>query len=142
MAIAVDICNDADFYRLFHIISDSFGEDQQYIDLIFPNHHEHAGRLRGAERLLQMKRNDPTNKFLKAIDTITGEVIDQAKWIVFADGKPEEIPLTGDFWKTEDEKERAKFVYAAYLEPRRKAIRAANGSLIRWSCPRYWAYWV
>ena len=142
MAVAVDFCNEDDFYRLFCIISDSFGEDQPYIDLIFPNHHEHAGRLQGAERLLQMKRNDPTNRFLKAIDTATGEIIGQAKWIVFADGKPEETPLTADVWETEDEKERAKYVYAAYLEPRRKAARTANGSLICWSCLRYWAYWV
>ena len=142
MAIIVDFCTEADFYRLFCIISDAFGEDQPYIDLIFPNHHDHAGRLQGAERLLQMKRNDPTNRFLKAIDTATGEIIGLAKWIIFADGKPGETPLSGNFWENEDEKERAKYVYAAFLEPRRKAARAANGSLICRSCSRYWAYWV
>ena len=130
MAIAVDFADDTDFYRIFCIISDSFGDDQPYIDIMFPDHHGHSGRIEGSERLLQMKRNDATTRFLKATDTNTGEIIGQAKWIVFTNGKPEETPLAGDFWATGDENEYAAYVYAAYVEPRWKAARSAEGPLV------------
>ena len=130
MAIAVDFTDDADFYRIFSIISDSFGDDQPYIDIMFPNHHEHAGRVQGAQRLLQMKQSDAKNRFIKATDTGTGEIIGQAKWIVFANDQPEETPLTEDFWGTADEKDFAAHVYAAFVEPRRKVARSAKGPVV------------
>ena len=61
-----------------NIISDSFRDDQLYIDIMFPNHHGNSDRIEGAERLLQMKRNAATTKFLKATDTDTVEIIGQA----------------------------------------------------------------
>ena len=130
MALSVDFCDDTDFYRIFSIVSDAFGDDQPYIDAIFPSHHEHSGRIKGGERLLEMKRTDSTNRFLKATDTSTGEIIGLAKYIIFANGKPEESPLGGDLWKTTDEKEYAAQLYEQYLEPRRKVVRSADGPVI------------
>ena len=130
MAIIVDFCHDADFFRVFSIVSDSFGYDQPYIDALFPNHHEHAGRIEGADRFLQMKRTDPTNRCLKATDTASGEIIGFAKWIVFANGKPEETPLEGDFWETRDDKEYAAHVYEQYLKSRRSTARSVDGPLV------------
>ena len=130
MVISVEFCDEADFYRIFSIVSDAFGDDQPYIDAIFPDHHEPSGRVRGSARFLEMKRIDPSNRFLKAIDTTTGEIMGHAKYIIFENGKPEERPLGGDFWKTADEKQYAAHLYEHYLEPRRKVVRSANGPVI------------
>ena len=139
MAIRVESCNEADIYRIFCIISDAFGDDQSYHNLIYPNHHEKTGRVQGAERLLQMKQSDSTNRSIKAIDTDTGEIIGQAKWIVFADDEPTQPILTGDSWDSEDEKQRAAYMYAAFQEPRRRAAEAADRPLVCWSHPNCWA---
>lgn len=59
-----------------------------------------------------------------------GRIIGQAKWIVFRDGMPEEIPLAGDYWESEDDKEYAKCVYEGLVEPRRMVARSAEGTLV------------
>ena len=130
MAIIASLCDDDDFYRLFSITSDAFGYDQPYIDAIYPNHHDQAGRQSGAERLAQMAHTDPANRFTKATDTATGLIIGHAKWIIFADGKPEETPLTGDFWETQEDKEYAAHLYKEFVKPRRETARAVGGPLV------------
>lgn len=97
---------------------------------MYPKHLTPLGRVQGAERLLRMKRTDATNRFLKATDMTTGEIIGQAKWIVFRDGMPEKIPLAGDYWESEDDKEYAKCIYEGLVEPRRMVARSAEGTLV------------
>ena len=133
MAISIADCEDADMPRIFAIISDSFGSDQPYVDTLFPYHKTPVGRAKGAERLLQAKHCDPHARFLKATDMATGEIIGQAKWLIYPDPtakKPEELPLSGDYWDSEDEKEYANQLFTGFVAPRRKAIRDATRPLV------------
>ena len=100
------------------------------MDTMYPNHHTDHGRSEGAERLLHMKCTDATNRFLKAIDTGTGEIIGQAKWNVFENGMPEQTKLAGSYWESQDEKEYAEFLYEVCLEPIRRVARSAEGPLV------------
>ena len=50
--------------------------------------------------------------------------------MLFANGKPGETPLAGDFWATGDDKNYAAHVYAAYVESPWKAARSAIGPLV------------
>ena len=129
MAIEVSFCSEPDF-RIFAIISDAFASDQPYMDTMYPNHHTAHGRSEGAERLLHMKHTDATNRFLKATDTGTGEIIGYAKWNVFENGMPEQTKLAGSYWESQDEKEYAEFLFEVCLEPIRRVARSAEGALI------------
>lgn len=132
MAIEVSFCTEPDFLRIFAIISDAFAGDQPYMDTMYPNHHTAHGRSEGAERLLHMKRTDATNRFLKATDTATGEIIGQAKWNVVENGMPEQTKLAGSYWESqdEDEKEYAEFLYEVCLEPIRRMAKSVEGPLV------------
>ena len=133
MGLALDYCDDGDMQRIFEIMSEAFiGEP--YIDALFPDHTTLAGRIAGGKRLLESKRTERNATFLKVTDTASGTIIGQAKWLIFEQApgaeKPEEAPLSGDYWATEDDKEYAAFLYAQYLIRRRQAISSAKGPLI------------
>ena len=129
MAIIVDICPAQDFYRVFSLASDAFGHDAPYHDAIYPNHHSDAGRQAGAQRFLHLARTDPKNRFTKATDTATGEIVGFARWIVFANEDEREPELSGDFWETQDEKDYAVHLYEVFLRPRRETVDAVRGPL-------------
>lgn len=130
MAIAVSFSTESDFHRIFTIMSDAFADDHPGMEVLYPKHKTPLGRVQGAERLLHMKRTDAANRFLKATDTVTGEIIGHAKWIVFEDGMPEETPLAGDYWGSEDDKEYAKCVYEGLMDPVRRVIQSAEGPVV------------
>ena len=129
MALSLDFSEDGDMHRIFGIFSDAFGDNEPYVDTLFPNHKTPAGREQGAERFLQMKHKDPHARFLKITDTATGEIIGQAKWLEYE--KVPEIPkLSGDYWETEEEKQYAVHLHAGFMVTRMDAIKAANGQIL------------
>lgn len=135
MGLKLDFCDDADMFRVFSIISDAFGDEQPYMDVLFPNHKTAEGRAQGRDRLLQIKHHDPHARFLKVTDTDTGEIIGHARWLVYEDKPTKWDELSGDYWQDEDEKALAAHLYTGYLKPRRAAIQAAKGPLVCVSFP-------
>ena len=129
MALSLGFSEDGDMYRIFSIFSDAFGDNEPYVDALFPNHKTPAGREQGAERFLQMKHKDPHARFLNVTDTATGDIIGQAKWLVY-EKVPETPELRGDYWETEEQKQYAAHLHAGLLAPRMNAIKAANGRIL------------
>ena len=133
MGLVLEYCEDADMQRVFEIMSEAFiGEP--YIDALFPDHTTPAGRVLGGKRLLESKQTEKNATFLKVTDTTTGTIIGQAKWLIFeqpaGNERPEEAPLSGDYWVTDDDKEYSAYLYAQYTVRRRQAISSRKGSLI------------
>ena len=128
MAFTVEECTDADMARMFELVSVAFGHEHEYVEAVFPDHDTPAGRAAGSERMLAMKA-DPTATFIKVIDE-DGKMIAGAKWNVFDGEVPPEYVLEGDYWKSQEEKDYANHMFAAYLVPRRKAIKDSAGNLV------------
>ena len=126
----VELCDDADIERVFQIVSDTFKHQEPYIDAVYPKHDTPSGRTQGTERMLEQKKSDPTVRFIKAVDTLTGKIIGQANWLCLED-KTVKGELDGDFWDDEDSKEFAQLMYAQFSICRRKAVAAAPGTV--WS---------
>ena len=129
MTVAIEDCIDADMDRIFHIISEAFKHSQPYIDAVFPQHDTPAGHARGRDLLLEMKRTDPTARFIKAVDSLTGQIAGQAIWLIL-DKNPGEDGLEGDFWESQHEKEYAQELFAQFVVPRTEAFKAADGRLL------------
>ena len=129
MSLSLEFCEDSDMPRVFAIISDAFGEHHPHISVLFPNHTTTTGRAQGAERLLQMKQNDPHARFLKVTDTATGEIVGQAIWLIYNDHE-EELELSGDYWQNEEDRHYAAELHRGYLAPRRNVIRRAKGPVV------------
>ena len=129
MAITVEYCTDADIDSIFHIISEAFKHSQPYIDAVFPNHDTPAGHKQGRDRMLEMKRMDPTARFIKAVDSHTGQIVGQAVWLVL-DQDPGKERLEGNFWENEQEKEYAQELFAQYIVPRTEAFKSTDGRLL------------
>ena len=130
MSFKLEPCADADMDRAFAIISSAFGHEHPYIDACFPDHDEEVGRKRGGERMLAAKKSDPNTTFIKVTDAETGTMIAVAKWNVYDRTVPEEVELEGDFWRGEEDKEYAQYLFREFLIPRRKAIKDSGGSLV------------
>ena len=130
MAFQLAICSDEDMNRAFAIISDSFGHEHPYFDYVFPDHDTPEGRKIGAERSLATKNGDPNTTYVKVTDIKTNIMIAVAKWNIYDGVIPEEVPLSGDYWRSEEEERLAQEIFAGFLKPRRKAIQEAGGHLV------------
>ena len=129
MVLKVEPCEDKDMERAFTIVSLAFGHEHSYIDAVYPNHDTPSGRRIGGERMLAFKKSDPNTHFIKVVDE-TGHIVAMGKWNVYDGVIPEEQDVDGDFWKSEDDKEYAQYLYREYLRPRRKAIKKSDGHLV------------
>ena len=132
--LRLEEATDADFPRLFALMSMSFGHDHPYIDSVYPLHDESSGRLVGSERFLAVKNSDPNTTFLKVVDESispavgeNAQIIGVAKWNVYDGFIPEEIELDGDHWEDPEAKELAQYFFKEYLRLRRGAIKATEG---------------
>ena len=130
MGLKVESCNESDMARVFEIISDTFGQEEPFVNAVYPSHSTVAGRKMGASRMLNAMKNDPCTAFVKAVDEDTGEIVAQAKWNIYRNTIPDEGPLSGDFWENEEEKRYAQLLSDQFLIPRRKMIRETGGNLL------------
>ncbi len=85
MPLAIEPCKNTDIDRAFYIISDTFKHTQPYFDAVFPNHNTPTGHAQGGDRLLELKHIDPTVRFIKAVDTTTGQINSQANLVNFGE---------------------------------------------------------
>lgn len=130
MAFKISECEDADMPRTFEIISEAFGTGHPLINVMWPHHHEPKGRVAGAQRWLEAKSTEKNAKFLKAVDTKTGEMVAQARWDFYNGVIPEDEELGGDHWDTEEDKELLKGLVGELLVCREKAIKDFKGELL------------
>ena len=130
MSFELGMCTDADMDRAFTVISDAFGRRFPYFEYCFPAHDTPAGRKAGAERMRTFKNSDPNTHFVKAVSTETGDIVGVAKWNIYDGVVPDEIPLEGNFWENEREKELANEMWAGYLKNRREAVKDTGGRIV------------
>lgn len=83
MPLAVEPCADDDIERVFHIIYDAFQHTQPFVDALFPKYDTPDGRALGRDRLLRQKKIDLSIRFIKAVDSETGQIVGNANWLVF-----------------------------------------------------------
>lgn len=139
MTLTIEPCTDADVDRIFHIISEAFKHSQPYIDAVFPKHDTPTGHAQGKDRLLEMKRTDPTARFIKAVDSHTGRIVGQANWQIL-DKDPSDDRLEGSYWENSYEKEYAQELFTQFIMPRAEAFRTAEGRLLG-DCSIYTILW-
>lgn len=133
MDIKVSIADEADLDRLFEISSQAFARNEPFFDLCYPNHWTPIGRQAGGQRFRAIRNTDPNTVFLKGIDTRTGRIVGMAKWIVYkSDFLPDLTPkpLTGEYWKTDEERELCDEVVQLFLRTRNTAIEQSRGNLL------------
>jgi hypothetical protein len=133
MPIVVELCTEPDIDRVFHIISDSFGHTQPFIDTLFPRHDTPEGYVLGRDRLLEQMRTDSGVRFTKALDSETGQIIGQANWLILEE-KRTDVQPEDDPWGDAEDKEHAQQLFAQYMVPRSKAFHSANGKIVGRSC--------
>jgi len=125
MALVVSVPKDEDFLRMAEIRSLAFGSNH-YIDMLFPKYETLSGRLKLRDRLLDMKNNDHTVRFVITTDTTTGEIVSQGEWHFY---EPNEKPIPMDLGfveGTEEEKEYARHCIGTFQARRRQAIEATR----------------
>ncbi|PQE16965.1 hypothetical protein CJF30_00003647 [Rutstroemia sp. NJR-2017a BBW] len=114
-----------EFYRMTEIRSLAFGREHAYIDMLFPRHWTHEGRLLTRDRLLDIKNNIASSRYVVVKDTETNEIIAQAKWHYYPTESAGDI-MNLDFVDGESEEEKA---LATDPEAQR---RGAGSMLVKW----------
>lgn len=123
MTLSIGFVEDSEIPRITDIFFDAFDNSQEYVRAVWP---EKAGRHKHAQDFLAMKHHAPNMRWLKITDTNTGEIIGQATYSVYENEKPPEVPLDGDAWETEEEKDYAKALFDGYIQKRSKFLREAK----------------
>lgn len=123
---------DGDMVKTFDIFAEVLPAEVYFWHL-FPNYDTPAGKRVAVERLLEEKQSHHA-KFLKVIDTTTGEMAGAALWLIFEN---EKVPLAddyfdiqGDFWDTQEKKEQAQYAVREFSQFRKNAIDKANGNIL------------
>ena len=133
MSLALSKAVDEDFDRLMDIQFAAFGQTgdsprEPYIDLLYPGGDTPAGQAAARDRNLKSLHTDPTVTFLKITDTVTGEIIAGAKWLVY-EKKPEPNHIEADWWEGED-REYAELIIGS-LHRDRLEKTSAQGPYLR-----------
>ena len=129
MPFSVLPCSDADMYPAFVLVSETFNHDQPYHDAIYPFHWTNTGREDGAARFREAKNREPNIRFLKAVDTVSGELAGLVRYYIYED-VPEEGELEGNWWTDEDDKAYAQHLYKNYLSTRYATVKAVKGPFV------------
>ena len=110
----------------------AMAERSQFVNAVYPHNMTPEGQEKHRQTFLFLKGIDPSQRWLKATDNATGEIVGVAQWNVFDGPKPPEIELDGPpgTWDTQDDKEWAQALFRAYMEDRRKVIREATGPVM------------
>lgn len=80
----------------------------------------HAERIRESlNRQLSQHRSTPCSRWLKAIDTETGEIAGGAQWYIFTEN-PYAVPLDGEvtWWADGEDRDFATALIEQFLTPR------------------------
>lgn len=130
MPITIQKMSNSDFIRGFEIISDAFAQDQEFINIVYPNHETPEGRKVGAERLLATQKAQPYTTFIKAVDD-SGEMLGIAEWSIFQNHIPDEAGFgTKEYWDDEQMADYADAMLRQYFVDRRNKLLDTNGNLV------------
>lgn len=131
MPLLLDIPkSNADFYRMAEIRSRAFGSEHIFIDMLFPGHSTHEGRMLIQDRLLNIQKMSSA-RFVVVRDTETGEIISQAEWHFYPPESKGDIMDLGFVEGTEDEKRFARHILGTFQAKRIAAIANTPGPLMR-----------
>ncbi|PQE33964.1 hypothetical protein CJF32_00002802 [Rutstroemia sp. NJR-2017a WRK4] len=120
-----------EFYRMTEIRSLAFGRDHAYIDMLFPHHWTHEGRLLTRDRLLDIKNNIASSRYVVIKDTDTNDIIAQAEWHYYPAKSGGDV-MNLDFvdGESEEEKAYARKMIGDFQAGRRQAIKDTNAPLM------------
>ena len=132
MDFTVDFCKDEDFEAMMPVMFGAMAGRSQFVNAVYPHNLTPEGQKKHEQTFLYLKSIDPSQRWLKATDNSTGEMVGIAQWNVYDGAKPPEIELDGPpgTWDTDDDKEWAQAMFTAYMEDRRRIIREATGPVI------------
>lgn len=130
MVLKLQACADSDMSRAFEIISLAFGHGHAFVEAVWPEHESPSGRAAGAERLLQAKQTQPWAHLCKVTDTDTGDIVGFVKWDIYDKIIPE-VPtsMPAQYYKDEDSKEYAEYIWKEFTRRRWDAVRTSEGRL-------------
>ena len=124
MAFQVLPCEIEDMQEAFALVTDTFQHDQPYHDALWPDHWTARGQEIGAKRFQASKVSEPNLRFLKAVETSSGDLAGLVRYYVLPAGTAlDENDLQGNYWPDEDSREYARHLYRNYLSARRKTVR-------------------
>lgn len=129
MAIEVREAREDDMPRIFEITSLAFQRNEPFWDAWWPQHWTADGRKAGAERFKQTMK-DPFAKYMKAVDSSTGEILGMAKWMIYDNRLPEPDAAETGHWLSEDEEKYATYMAGIFLVERNAAIQRTKGNLV------------
>ena len=88
MAIHIEEVTEADFPHFVEAEQHAYGATKSAAShVLFPGPFTFTGVEARVQQLLDMRRNDETNTFLKAVDTETGDLMAFAKWNIYLTGE-------------------------------------------------------
>ena len=125
---------DEDIPECCEIISKSFGHNEEFVDIYFPNHDTPSGQASLVKRLTEWKHSTPESKFLKSVTTydrtgrkfITGVAI----WTLMKEPPPAELEKAEnveEVWPDKEDREYMSRLWETYVIPRSRAIHASEG---------------
>ncbi|KAF7853662.1 hypothetical protein EAF04_010653 [Stromatinia cepivora] len=120
----------AEFYRMSEIRSLAFQRDHAYIDMLFPRHWTPEGRELLRDRLLAIKSEIASSRYVVVKDTDTDEIISQAEWHYYP---PEPVGDVMDLEfveGSEEEKNYARNMIGSFQAGRREAIKGTKNHLM------------
>ncbi|KAJ8060887.1 hypothetical protein OCU04_009968 [Sclerotinia nivalis] len=120
----------AGFYRMSEIRSLAFQRDHAYIDMPFPRHWTSEGRELLRDRLLSIRSEVASSRYVVVKDTDTDEIISQAEWHYYS---PESVGDVMDLEfveGSEEEKNYARNMIGSFQAGRREAIKEKNDHLM------------
>ena len=119
---------EEEFYRIAEIRSLAFGS-HPFIEMLFPRHATHEGRVLLRDRLLEIQKM-PSARFLIVRDTETSEIISQAEWHFYPPESKGDVMDLGFVEGSEDDKEFARHILGNFQAKRRAAIADTSVPLI------------
>lgn len=125
MEYQIEFVEDDDFTYIVPRIFEAMGNNNEFMNVLYPGHHTPVGQNKIASRFRTMRNASSKSKWLKAIETTSGEIVGFAMWTVIDEEKPPETELDGPpgTWSSEEEKRYCRALHRAFLVDRRKAIR-------------------
>lgn len=118
------VTKDTDFPEFAPLMFEAI-HPNGFVDACWPNNLNDEAQKLHASGFIFHKNMDPTVKWTKVTDTITGEIVGVAQWLVLKDQKPPELDFDGPAgtWESETEKLYAQDIYRSFVRHRWEVIR-------------------
>ncbi|KAI4248615.1 MAG: hypothetical protein L6R42_009231 [Xanthoria sp. 1 TBL-2021] len=127
------ITSPTDIPTIVSIISTTFAHTAPLVDAIYPHHDTPHGSAAAIASLTHEFNTNSSARFLKAVDTETGEVVGQANWLVVNGREGEREEKEGERglgegpWDSPEEREFAELLYGSLLAQRNEFMGRMGG---------------